>query len=341
MSNTKGLQHPIPRALVWMCTALALLAGCEQHVKEEQKYPQLTESGLGAIGDTNVFAIETLRKSYPNLTWTLLQKETEAGDHELIKASHDAVVLFEIAPASGGGVSTIVVLSDKIPNAFGPVVGDAYGALTRDGKIQACARGLEQLSGAIVCPATGSERISYVLRGPWNGADDVMPPAADLASWTIEQIVWRSKQRGPSTVPTSPSFNCAQASNNIEKLICHDTELTELDRRLAATFARVLHNTPAAERKRLQALQRGWIKGRDDCWKASGVSQRTCVKQVYEARIEKLSSRSASGGNHAGTKSNNTVRKPTHLQIHHFNKAATASSSSGSIEPVVAYFSML
>ena len=92
----------------------------------------------------------------------------------------------------------------------------------------------------------------------------------------------------PAATP-NPSFDCAKASHEIEELICKDAELADLDRSLADLYAVVLKDTPTSEQKTLKAEQRGWVKGRNDCWKSS--DERGCVKREYEARISELKDR--------------------------------------------------
>lgn len=84
-----------------------------------------------------------------------------------------------------------------------------------------------------------------------------------------------------------PSFDCARAESSAEKLVCEDADLAALDRRLAGRFAAaeavVKDQADAAEAmKYLKATQRGWIKGRDECWKAEDL--RDCVEQEYLER---------------------------------------------------------
>jgi uncharacterized protein len=87
----------------------------------------------------------------------------------------------------------------------------------------------------------------------------------------------------------SPSFDCAKASHEVEELICGDAELAELDRSLSGLYGTLLEHTPAGEQRMLKAEQRGWVKGRNDCWKSDDV--RGCVKSEYEARIRDLKDR--------------------------------------------------
>ncbi len=86
-----------------------------------------------------------------------------------------------------------------------------------------------------------------------------------------------------------PSFDCRKASHEAEQLICQDAELAALDRSLAELYSTVLKHTPAREQQRLKTEQSGWVKGRNDCWKAS--DPRGCIKGEYEARIRELKDR--------------------------------------------------
>lgn len=84
----------------------------------------------------------------------------------------------------------------------------------------------------------------------------------------------------------SPSFDCSKAAGEVEQLICRDQPLTKLDQELSGVFARALENIPEAMHATTRAMQRGWIKGRNDCWKAEDV--RGCVEASYQMRIVEL-----------------------------------------------------
>ncbi len=86
-----------------------------------------------------------------------------------------------------------------------------------------------------------------------------------------------------------PSFDCSKASHEAEKLICENSDLATLDRSLAELYATVLKNTPASEQGALKTEQRGWVKGRDECWKSA--DQHGCIKSEYEMRINELKDR--------------------------------------------------
>ncbi len=83
-----------------------------------------------------------------------------------------------------------------------------------------------------------------------------------------------------------PSFDCAKAGSEVEALICKNDELATLDHKMAEVYKTALNNAPENERNTLKAMQRGWIKGRDDCWKADDIEE--CVRFNYESRITEL-----------------------------------------------------
>lgn len=83
----------------------------------------------------------------------------------------------------------------------------------------------------------------------------------------------------------SPSFDCAKASSETETMVCGDPHLAQLDNEIARLY-KLAENTPQPDRQRMQELratQRGWIKGRNECWKAD--DKRACIVDAYASRI--------------------------------------------------------
>ena len=84
-----------------------------------------------------------------------------------------------------------------------------------------------------------------------------------------------------------PTFSCQDKSlNTIEKEICQNQALSDLDIKLKTVFDEVLDKVVVDERRILKAEQRGWIKGRDDCWKSE--NSQHCITQAYQYRIAEL-----------------------------------------------------
>jgi uncharacterized protein len=89
-------------------------------------------------------------------------------------------------------------------------------------------------------------------------------------------------------VAASPAFDCARADGAAEELICKDDELAALDREVQRLFDLAV-TTPDMEKAQLdelKATQRGWIKGRNDCWKAEKLGD--CIAAEYIFRIHQL-----------------------------------------------------
>lgn len=84
----------------------------------------------------------------------------------------------------------------------------------------------------------------------------------------------------------SPSFDCGRAEGSVQELICSDAELAGLDRRLDQLYRKALDSFPQEEIPTLKATQRGWIKGRDECWKSENIGD--CAREAYERRITEL-----------------------------------------------------
>jgi uncharacterized protein len=92
-----------------------------------------------------------------------------------------------------------------------------------------------------------------------------------------------------------PSFDCAKAGSEAEKAVCAESALAKLDRRLAERYraalaaAEGLDAGSAEATQALKATQRGWIKGRDECWKAENL--KACVRDAYQIREAELVSK--------------------------------------------------
>lgn len=84
-----------------------------------------------------------------------------------------------------------------------------------------------------------------------------------------------------------PSFACDKVrSSSIESLICEDEELSALDRKLSGVYAAASEKAVNERPPQLKAEQRGWIKGRNECWKSDNEDE--CVRDAYLLRIAEL-----------------------------------------------------
>jgi len=87
-----------------------------------------------------------------------------------------------------------------------------------------------------------------------------------------------------------PSFDCSKVQKgSIEELICKDEGLSELDRKMTTVYAEATKKAINEHPPVLKAEQRGWIKGRNDCWKSA--DKQKCIDQSYRRRIAELQAR--------------------------------------------------
>ncbi|WP_429041527.1 MliC family protein [Aeromonas media] len=84
----------------------------------------------------------------------------------------------------------------------------------------------------------------------------------------------------------TPSFDCTKAHSAAEQLVCQDAGLAALDNELATLYPKAMNQLSAEQQKTEKAMQRGWIKGRNECWKES--DSRQCVEESYQLRITEL-----------------------------------------------------
>lgn len=85
------------------------------------------------------------------------------------------------------------------------------------------------------------------------------------------------------TLPISPSFDCAKATSNAEKLICSNAELATSDTELSRAYKTALSNHPD-QAESIRTEQLNWLKNiRDQCADAS------CMLAAYRNRNTELS----------------------------------------------------
>jgi uncharacterized protein len=84
-----------------------------------------------------------------------------------------------------------------------------------------------------------------------------------------------------------PSFDCTKVdTGSVEETICKDAGLSGLDRKMTEVFEAASKKAVNEHPPVLKAEQRGWIKGRNDCWKDA--DKRHCVEGSYDSRIAEL-----------------------------------------------------
>lgn len=98
-----------------------------------------------------------------------------------------------------------------------------------------------------------------------------------------------ANEKGAEQETLSPSFDCSAVSNaRIESMICQQPELAQLDNQLNKVYQQALNKAGSISTE-LKATQRGWLKGRNDCWKNN--NKRQCIKKSYQRRTAELQAR--------------------------------------------------
>lgn len=124
---------------------------------------------------------------------------------------------------------------------------------------------------------------ALLVAGCQDKKDTTTANAADAPA-TVENAASPSATKAKAT----PSFDCARADGQAQELVCNDANLAAMDRELARVYALASKDsglTPQSANE-LKAMQRGWAKGRDECWK--GEDLRQCVMTSYAMRIHEL-----------------------------------------------------
>jgi uncharacterized protein len=112
-----------------------------------------------------------------------------------------------------------------------------------------------------------------------------LPHRAIVLILTLGACLWRG-----TALAANPAFDCGQAApGSIEEMICKDDGLAALDRALAAVYRSALRKAASERPPVLRVEQRGWAKGRNDCWKSE--DKRSCVEKAYKLRIAEIQAR--------------------------------------------------
>ena len=146
-------------------------------------------------------------------------------------------------------------------------------------------------------PDVGSGEWKSVIEFKLGIRDNPNLPDRDSEAWCrlIDQIVRKryavsSEKNGNlsgAVIATGPSYDCDKVeANSIEEMICADNELSALDRKLSVIYSAAKKKAANEHPPVLKAEQRGWIKGRNECWKSS--NKRACVHDEYQRRIAEL-----------------------------------------------------
>ena len=148
-------------------------------------------------------------------------------------------------------------------------------------------------------PDVGSDEWKSAIEFKLGIRDEPNLPSRGSEAWCrhIDQIVRESRTSSASNgdprgaaKAQGPSYACDKVrAGSIEAMICNDNELSALDRNLSGVYAAASPKATNEHPPHLKAEQRGWIKGRNECWKSD--DKRGCVRGEYQRRIAELQAR--------------------------------------------------
>jgi hypothetical protein len=114
-------------------------------------------------------------------------------------------------------------------------------------------------------------------------AADANPASAAPEAQQAAPRPAQPKETSKPAARTGPSFNCAKASNAVERAVCADPALAALDVRVAAEYKKALglHADKAA----LRANQKDWLLQMHSQCANTPVP---CAQQYYRVRLSQL-----------------------------------------------------
>lgn len=105
--------------------------------------------------------------------------------------------------------------------------------------------------------------------------------AHDVEPEPKEPAIESAHQEIAPSVAIEPSFNCSKASTDIEHEICHSSELSALDLKLAKLYQTALAHS--LEKEDIRHAQILWLRGqRNEC------TNDECLIAAYQRRISQL-----------------------------------------------------
>ena len=118
----------------------------------------------------------------------------------------------------------------------------------------------------------------------------VVPKLSNPLKYREAELLQKSQKTNIPSVNTNqqtiltPSFDCAKATKNAERMICSNKELAAADVKMAEAYKKVFHKSSKTALAALKREQNNWRKNvRDVC------VDTVCMLSVYQDRISQLS----------------------------------------------------
>ena len=183
-----------------LCALPLALTGCStlSSINWSAAYPwnwfgssmEVTEQGVGKITASTALDQDAIQDAIGSDYRLRSGMKTENGNivryFEALKDDKVAMVI----NGDKGTVNRIAVMDEEIPPSGGVKVGTQFGELYQKA-FGHCASVPSAESVEVECKADGSQHISYVFSGTWNGPEGLMPSDDTLKKWKVSKIIWQ------------------------------------------------------------------------------------------------------------------------------------------------------
>ncbi len=164
----------------------------------------------------------------------------------------------------------------------GGVYSDGKGDVWVDGQ-----KATVKQSSASYWEATSGKTVISIVRSA-EGNPDISftgPNRTHGVCLAEDEVSFAPGANKQTAAKSGPSFSCAAVSQgSMEELICQSDTLSAMDLKLTDTYKKAL--VKSNNNSTLKAEQRGWIKGRNESWKADDKNK--CLSDEYQQRISEL-----------------------------------------------------
>lgn len=184
---------------VLLCALPLALTGCStlSSVNWSSAYPwnwfgsstEVTEQGVGNITAatplTDSAIGDALGSDYRLRSGMKTANGSIVKFFEAMKDNKVALVV----NGEAGTVSRIEVMDGDIPAEDGTTIGTPFRDIYSKA-FDNCQKARGDDAESVECRAKGSQHISYVFSGSWNGPQALMPPDDILRNWQVSKIIW-------------------------------------------------------------------------------------------------------------------------------------------------------
>lgn len=273
-------------------TTLALLGGIGILIILLIVFAATRDSDQDRMGDTANFSVENpdLNKAcagqsiYNQIKRALFQEaqQARAKDAEAYRQlATSASIRMENPAAEGEGrvpglVDCVGSMAIDLPPGVTTAAGrrllmsDVYYAIDPDSRRVAQLRDADRIVAELA-----SLTVTPVAQIPATVAPGALPPGA-------EPVDPLAPIEGPPSAAARPSYDCASARSPSERMVCADPGLADLDRAMAAEYARAMAQVPPPQQALLRQTRDRFLAYRDTCPNAA------CVGAAYNDRIREI-----------------------------------------------------